>query len=137
MTIKYPRQPLIQTLKKYFEILNSLASSEQCLTEKEIITLIEFLLLPPKFDYQRFSSVAKHKVIESLDFQYDWKLSMNNLNNKLYAIIPKGAIRRDTDKVLYIADHILLGAQALISSHTKKENFSVNIQLVSEKSKEA
>lgn len=131
MIIKYPKLPLRQTLKKYFEILNSLAPLEQCLTEKEILTLIEFILLPPKFEYQRFSSVAKHKVIESLEFQYDWELSSNNLNNKLYAMIPKGALRRDTDGVIYIADHILNGAKALITAHKAKEDFRIQIQLVS------
>ena len=130
MKILYPKLPLRQTLKKYFEVLNSIAPLEQCLTDKEILTLIEFLLLPPKFDYQRFSSVAKHKVIESLEFQYDWQLSMNNLNNKLYAMIPKGALRRDTDGVMYIGDHILKGAKGLIQAHSNKEDFSIQIQLV-------
>lgn len=131
MMIKYPKLPLRQTVRKYFEILNSVAPPEQCLTEKEILVLIEFLLLPPKFDYQRFSSVAKHKIIESLEFQYDWVLSMNNLNNKLYAMIPKGALRRDTDGVMYIADHILQGAKSLIQAHSQKDTFSIQIQLVS------
>lgn len=131
MKILYPKMPIRLTLKKYFEVLNSLAPESQCLTEKEILALIEFLLLPPKFDYQRFSSVAKRKVIESLEFQYDWQLSMNNLNNKLYAMIPKGALRRDTDGVMYIADHILQGAKQLIQAHTQKEDFKIEIELVS------
>lgn len=112
-------------LYKYFDLLNvAQPNPDKRLTETEAQLLTEFLLLPEKFSYQRFSHPAKKRVMASLDEELNWKLTIVNLNNKLYSMIEKGYLRRDTDSVIYIADHILKGAKELIDAHnsnTKKD----------------
>lgn len=106
------------SLYKYFELLNvAQPNPDKRLTEAEIHLLTEFILLPQdKFAYQRFSKVAKRKVMSSLITNLNWKLTQVNLNNKLYSMVEKGYLRRDTDGVIYISEAILTGAQSLLEA---------------------
>lgn len=65
MIIKYPSLDERGFLRKYLEFANLLLPDEQQLVPSEMELMIEFALLPSKFDYQRFGSLAKDKVIES------------------------------------------------------------------------
>lgn len=127
MLIKYSRLSPRQALIKFFEILNAAnPDSSKILSEKEILLLVEFLLLDnKKFYYQRFSSVAKNIVIENLAKIHDWELSKINLNNKLYSLIKKGALRRDTDNVIYIQDYIYKGAQSILSAIENRKSSKI------------
>jgi len=65
MTIKFTANSDKEFLSKYLEFYNLLVVEEQRLNPSEIALIVEFATLPPKFEYQRFSSLAKSKVIES------------------------------------------------------------------------
>lgn len=65
MIIKYPVNTERDFLRKYLEFANLLLPDTQKLVPSEMELMIEFALLPPKFEYQRFGSLAKDKVIEA------------------------------------------------------------------------
>lgn len=107
MTINYPALDERQFLQKYLNLYNLLVPESQHLLPSEIDLVTEFALLPEtKFAYQRFSSLAKDKVIES-SAHLDWKLTKLNINNKLYALLDKKFLYRDEDKVIYLPKHLL------------------------------
>jgi hypothetical protein len=118
-----------------FDLLNSvLVAEEEELTSTEIKVLTEFLMLPrEKFSYQRFSSAAKKRVIKSLNELEGWKLSPENLNNKIYSMIEKKFLRRDTDQVIYLAKHIKLLAYKILDAFEANESFFIAVELVPEK----
>lgn len=93
--------------RRLFHILNAFHdNNETKLTDSEIELMAEFLNLPKKrFEYQPFSTLAKNKVIESAESR-GWKLSRENINNKIYALVSKGYLWRDADGVTYLKPHI-------------------------------
>ena len=100
-----------------------LSSPEKNIATAEAQLLIEFLLLPEeKFKYQRFSSLAKTKVIQSAASK-NWNLTKINVKNKRYSLIDKGFLRRDTDGVIYIAKYIL----AALASYRANKTFEIKI----------
>lgn len=123
-----PRKGLIQL----FDLLNSVNQQEdKKLTSTEIRVLVEFLLLPrKKFEYQRFSSVAKKHVIRNLKELDEWDLSSENLNNKIYSMIEKDFLRRDEDQVIYLAKHIKELAYRLVDCYENNTNFIFALELV-------
>jgi len=123
MTIKYPIESEAQFLRKYLEFANLLLPDEQKLVPSEMDLMIEFALLPDKFQYQRFGSLAKNKVIESTA-QRGWKLSKLNINNKLYALIDKHFLHRDEDKVIYMPKHFLHALKSF------RENKSLEVKVM-------
>lgn len=107
MIIKFDNLSEEEFLHKYFELINALSPEDKKMAHSEMQLLTEFLLLPEdKFKYQRFGTLAKNKVIANAALK-GWTLSRINVNNKLYSLIEKGFLRRDDDKVLYIAKYIL------------------------------
>ena len=120
-------------MHKLFEILNSVQPDPtKRLTETELKLLTEFLLLPKKkFEYQRFSSLARTKVQEATKEQ-GWSLSRENINNKIYSILDKGYLRRDEDSVIYLANHIKALAFELLSVYDgSKPSFTLSIEFES------
>jgi len=119
-------RPLIH---KYLEILNIVnPDSSKKLTDKEILVLAEFLLLPEKYSYQRFSRYAKPQVLSLLKTLYDWDLSVINLNTKIYELVSKGYIWRDTDGVLYLKEYLIKSIELL------RKNPEIRIKLVDDNS---
>lgn len=59
------------------------------------------LLLPDKFRYRLFTYGTK-KYVASL-----FPMSVSNLNNRIYELLEKGYLIRDTDKVIYVSPSIL------------------------------
>lgn len=130
MKIKYNHLGKREALHKLFEILNALQPSpENRLTETEYKLLTEFLLLPKKkFEYQRFSTLARTKVQE-ITKEQNWQLSRENINNKIYSALDKGYLRRDEDSVIYLSKHIqALAFQLLAAFDDKKTPFSIQIE---------
>jgi len=106
MTINYPPTTEREFLKKYLEFSNTFLPDEQRLVPSEMELMIEFVLLPPKFDHQRFKSLAKDKVIEAgKHLGKNW--SKLNINNKLYALLDKKFLHRDIDGVIYMPKHFI------------------------------
>lgn len=125
----YKTLPKREALRKLFEILNAvqLDSSKQ-LTDTEIRLLVEFLCLPnKKFEYQRFSSLAKTKVIQTAEEELDWVLSRENVNNKIYSMLDKGYLWRDEDSVIYLAKHIDALTKKLNHVYDSNTPFEFNI----------
>lgn len=105
---------LKDALKFFFSCLDVARPKAARLTQSEVDMLVDFIMLPPKFKYYRFSSPAKKAVIKSSE----QKLSIANINNKLYSLIEKGIIYRDDDKVLYMDKSVEQATSVLV------ENFS-------------
>ena len=124
MTINHPSITEEQFVEKYLEFYNLMVPEEQQLVDSEISLVKEFILLPDdKFSYQRFGGLAKTKVVESAASK-GWKLTKLNINNKLYALIEKGFLKRDEDSVIYLPKHILSAAKEFRTS--KKFSIHVN-----------
>ena len=99
MNIKYNSLDDRAFLKKFFLLLNTMVSPDKELTPAEVDMLIEFLCLTDdKFKYQRFGTAAKHKVIQNAK-QNNWNLTSININNKIYSLVKKECLRRDSDGV--------------------------------------
>ena len=123
MIIKFDNLSESEFLEKFLNMVNMLSSPEKNIATAEAQLLIEFLLLPEeKFKYQRFSSLAKAKVIQSAASK-NWNLTKINVNNKIYSLIDKGFLRRDTDGVIYIAKYIL----AALASYRANKTFEIKI----------
>lgn len=83
--------------------------------------LREFILLPPKFDYFRFSSLAKSEVLKALSSK-GFKISRSNLNNRIYDLVDKSYVKRDADKVLYLSPFL-----ETIKKSLSKDSFEMTI----------
>lgn len=65
MKIELKANTEYEFLSKYLDFYNLLVVEDQRLNPSEANLMVEFALLPDKFNYQRFGSLAKSKVIES------------------------------------------------------------------------
>lgn len=122
--IKFKNDDKRTVMQKYLQLLNvAQPNPENIMTEKELQLLAEFLLLDPeKFHYQRFGRLAKKKVAEAALKNLNWELSTVNINNKLYALLAKGYLRRDTDSVIYAKQFLLDAAYKI---HDTKDNLEI------------
>lgn len=124
MTIKYPISTEKQFLYIYLTLYNALKPEEKRLVPSEIDMIIGFALLPEeKFQYQRFSTLAKNTLIKN----YDPHLTKVNINNKLYTLLSKEFLKRDEDKVIYLPKHLLTALSAFRKNPT---NFQLNLIFV-------
>ncbi len=118
MVIKFDNLSESEFLDKFFNLVNLLSPLEKNIAATETLLLIEFLLLPEeKFKYQRFSNVAKDKVIQSAQAK-GWNLTKINANNKIYSLIEKGYLRRDEDGVIYVSKYILTALASFRANKT-------------------
>lgn len=102
---------------KFLDILGTVNPiKSNVLTEKEVLLLTEFLLLPEKYSYQRFSKYAKNHIIQNLKDKYDWNLDKINLNSKIYGFIDKGYVWRDIDGVLYLKEYLIKSVKEFLES---------------------
>lgn len=85
-------------LLKFFDLWNILQKEEVRLTSKEIVILTEFLLLPDKFKYSRFSTQARRYVLRTVN-ESGWNLSQQGLAQLIKALSSKGIIILDSDGV--------------------------------------
>lgn len=124
MIIKYDNLTEEEFLIKFFSITNALSSPSSRVTDSEIAMLVEFILLPEeKFRYQRFSTLAKSKVMTAANSK-GWNLSKVNINNKIYNLIDKGYLKRDEDGVVYVSKSVL----SAIASFKVKDSFEIKLQ---------
>ena len=125
MIINYKNLSIKDALSEYFNILNTAQPSKsKRLAKSEIQTLVEFLLLPEKFENKRFGSLAKTKVLEALAEQ-DSVITRANLNNKIYSILEKGYLWRDTDSVIYPRGFVVNGLKGINHAIGSNSNFDI------------
>ena len=126
MTIAIDNLPLNVFYKRILELINfTKTSMDKRMTEAEIDLLTLFLSLPDKFSYQRFSTLAKTKVMNMAE-ERGWKLSRVNINNKIYALIDKGFLRRDEDGVVYLTKSLQQAIDLATTAYNKKSNFNID-----------
>lgn len=126
MVIKYKSLSVREAISKFFHFINAAQlDSSKLVTETEIQVVTEFILLPEKFQYQRFSTLAKRKVRQVLEEDFKWILSKENLNNKIYALIDKGILKRDEDGIIHIVKHLRTPITELLSALQKKERYDI------------
>jgi len=124
MDIRYPIKSEKDFLYIYLTLYNALKPEEKRLVPSEIDMIIGFALLPEeKFQYQRFSTLAKNTLIKN----YDPHLTKVNINNKLYTLLSKEFLKRDEDKVIYLPKHLLTALSAFRKNPT---NFQLNLIFV-------
>lgn len=124
MNIKFSNLDETQFLEKYLLLYNLSVTPDKRLVKSEMELVIEFALLPPKFEHSRFSSVGKNKVIESLASKTT-RPTKASLNSKIYDLIAKSFFYRDEDRVIYMPKHL---TKALSSFRTDK-SLSISILL--------
>lgn len=109
------------------DVLNLInPNPENRTTEAENKVIVEFLSLPEqKFKHQRFSTLAKKRVLESLKQNHDWDLSRENLNNKIYSLMQKNLITRDEDGVLYFTSTLLRAFATANEALNSKQVFNI------------
>lgn len=127
ITINLPRNDQRSLISTYLDILNIVNPEvNNKLTEGEVKLLTEFLILPEKYSYQRFSRYAKPVVLKNLEELYGWKLSGVNLNSKIYELVSKGYIWRDVDGVLYVKEFLLKSISKLLEDNKIVINLNDN-----------
>ena len=125
MIINYKNLPTKEYLKRYLEVLNTAQPSKsKRLTDSEISVLVEFMMLPEKFENKRFGTLAKSKVCESLDDE-GYTLTRANLNNKIYSLVSKGYLRKDVDGVIYPKQFIEHGVKNILHAVDDKRHFDI------------
>jgi len=117
VNINIPSNDTRTLIKTYLKILNVVNPNDaNILTEGEIKILTEFIILPDKYSYQRFSRYAKPLVLKNLHEFQGWKVTPVNLNSKIYELLNKGYLWRDEDGVLYLKEFLIQGAKNLADS---------------------
>lgn len=112
-------------LYKFFELWNLIQGKQYKLTEKEVLLLVEFMLLDEKYKYFRFNTKAKKIVRENLKNQINWIVSDQNLSQLLAALEKKGVIKKDEDGVRYILPNL----ENLIDPNNKEFKISLRFNL--------
>ena len=112
-------------LYKFFELWNLIQGKKYKLTEKEVILLVEFMLLDEKYKYFRFNTKAKKVVRDKLKKDTNWVVSDQNLSQLLAALEKKGVIKKDEDGVRYILPNL----ENLIAPENKEFKISLRFNL--------
>lgn len=125
MKVKFDKVDNETFLEKLLDFINLLTPDEKKMSPLEKKVLILFILLPEeRFKYQRFSTLAKNKVL-AMAKERNWALSKINLNNKIYGLIENGFLRRDEDKVIYVPEYILKSYKEFLT----KKVYEFNVEL--------
>lgn len=119
MKVNFKEGHLREIFRRFFRILNAAQPDpKNYLTDAEINLLAEFASLPPKYEFHRFSHIAKKKVQERLKEEAGWKVSMPSINAKIYSLIEKDILWRDEDSVIYFKKYL----KQLIKTITQSVN---------------
>lgn len=114
MIANYKNLSRHEYLDRFFNILNCMQLDEsKRLSPSEKQFLIDILMLPDKFEYFRFSSVAKKVIINKIEEETGMRHSHQNLNNKIYNLVRKGYLWKDTDGQTYFKPYILKAITSL------------------------
>lgn len=111
-------------LLKFFDLWNILQKEEVRLTSKEIVILTEFLLLPDKFKYSRFSTQARRYVLRTVN-ESGWNLSQQGLAQLIKALSNKGIIILDSDGV----KSIVAALEILVDRHKTEYDLKFLFQI--------
>jgi hypothetical protein len=90
---------------RFFDLWNILQKEEYRLRTKEIAILAEFLLLPDKFKYSRFSTQARKYVLRTVN-ESGWNLSQQGLAQLIKSLTDKGIVKLDIDGVKSITSKL-------------------------------
>jgi hypothetical protein len=85
--------------------------------------LIDILMLPDKYEYFRFSSIAKKVIINNTEEKTGVRQSHQNLNNKIYKLIKKGYLWKDSDGQTYFKPFILKAVKNLDEALAKGNHY--------------
>lgn len=106
------KTPIIQINKEsdqkafylwFIKLLEMSQVKEKTLTTTERDILVEFMLLPEKYKYDRFSTKARNRVKEIVQTKNNHKYHKTWLGTTLSAIAKKGYIYRGEEDSLYLA----------------------------------
>lgn len=115
MNINLPSQSPREFLRSFLRIISGLSTPDNYLTPMEERVLIEFILLPTKYRYYRFSPPGKRQVLKSLNLP---KFNAPRLNAVIYILLKKKYLYRDEDNTLYLQPFLEKTFQQFISSPT-------------------
>lgn len=98
MIAQYKNLTRREYLWKMFEIIDCMQLDKNSITtNKEKEMMIEFLCVPLRYSYFRFSKHSK-KYVRSIIEKKDGNVCTNqNMNNKIYSLMRKGLLYRDDE----------------------------------------
>lgn len=115
-------------LLKFFDLWNVLQRESSRLTVKEIAILTEFLLLPDKFKYSRFSTQARRYVVKTVS-ESGWNLSQQGMAQLIKALTDKGIVILDSDGVKSIVPTL----EILVDKNKTEYDLKFQFQIDNEK----
>ena len=110
---------------RFFDLWNILQKEEYRLRTKEIAILAEFLLLPDKFKYSRFSTQARKYVLRTVN-ESGWNLSQQGLAQLIKSLTDKGIVKLDIDGVKSITSKLDILADKNKTEYDLKFLFQIN-----------
>lgn len=125
MHVNYKNITKKEAIETYLKVLNAIQPDvNKVMADTEIKVLAEFLVLPRKFEYFRFSTKGKQRVSKALA-ESGYRVSRATLNGKLYSLERKGILSKDEDGVVYLAKHI----SEVIKKIRDKDKYHIIIEL--------
>lgn len=129
ITFKPKIDSLYDAVIFFFNCLDVARPPHLRIAPSEVEVLAEFVCLPEKFKYYRFSSHAKKAVIKAFAAK-EKHLSMENVNNKIYSLLLKEILYKDEDKVVYLDKTIEKALSVLIYNYNSHKEtllaYSIN-----------
>lgn len=87
-------------LYKFFELVDCMQMDpDKKMSNSEKKVMVEFYDLPEAFENYRFLRMGRLEVMKRAA-EHGWKLSRQNLNNRIYDLIGHGILYREPDGVL-------------------------------------
>jgi hypothetical protein len=127
MVLNVKKENKSEVISLALEILSLATPSDsklKKLSPTEIHILTEFLTLPDKYVYQRFSKYAKRFVINQLKDKYNLDYNAVYLNGIVYNLIKKQYLWRDVDDVIYIKESIVSYINNILSDEVLNIKFT-------------
>lgn len=129
MIAQYKNLTRRKYLWKVFEIIDCMQmNKDNTTTKREKELMIEFLCLPKDYAKFRFSTQGKKKVKKNFENRYNINWTNQNLNNKLYSLIRKGLLWRDSEEQIKFKPYISESANKIDKNLLSGKHFDLTFR---------
>lgn len=133
--IHHKNLTLRKALYRLFKIINSTIAPTKQLTEAEIKVYSEFLLLPQKFKFATFNSIARKKVAQNYNKFHDRDVQPKTISSYVIQFVEKRFITRDEDGVNQVPPKFRKLVDYLIQAISNGKSYIIQIKLDAQGSK--
>ena len=113
-------------LWKMFEVIDCMqVNKENTTTPREKQLMIEFLCLPKEYSYFMFSSQSKKYIKKEFEKRYNLVWTNQNLNNKIYSLIKKGLLFRDSEDQIQFKPYISGSSKKIEKNLSEGKHFDL------------